>query len=108
MGRSKGGLTNKIHAVVDANGRPFKFDLTLGQTNDCKPAVDLLTVLDAGTVLLADKAHDTEPILGPLRRRLDEPCEKRMPELFSCLGTDHHAYMAAGWSNDFGPRQASG
>lgn len=62
MGRSKGGLTTKIHAVVDADGRPIKLDLTAGQTNDCKPALDLLAVLEAGAVLLADKAYDTEAI----------------------------------------------
>ena len=62
MGRSKGGLTTKIHAVVDAEGRPIKLDLTAGQTNDCKPALDLLSVLETGVTLLADKAYDTEAI----------------------------------------------
>ena len=27
MGRSRGGLTSKIHAVVDANGLPVQLDL---------------------------------------------------------------------------------
>ncbi len=62
MGRSKGGLTTKIHAVVDAEGRPVRLDLTPGQTNDCKPALDLLADLENGAVLLADKAYDTEAI----------------------------------------------
>ena len=62
MGRSKGGLTTKIHAVVDADGRPIKLNLTAGQTNDCKPALDLLTVLETDAILLADKAYDTEAI----------------------------------------------
>ena len=62
MGRSKGGLTTKIHAVVDAEGRPIKLDLTAGQINDCKPALDLLEVLETGTILLADKAYDTKAI----------------------------------------------
>ena len=62
MGRSKGGLTTKIHAVVDADGRPIKLDLTAGQTNDCKPALDLLEDLETGAVLLADKAYDTKAI----------------------------------------------
>ena len=62
MGRSKGGLTTKIHAVVDAEGHPIRFGLTAGQTNDCKPALDLLAVLEKGAILLADKAYDTEAI----------------------------------------------
>ena len=46
MGRSKGGLTTKIHAVVDADGRLIKLDLTAGQVHDCKPALDLLATLE--------------------------------------------------------------
>ncbi|BBF81547.1 hypothetical protein EM6_2149 [Asticcacaulis excentricus] len=30
MGRSRGGLTTKIHAVVDAEGRPIALELTAG------------------------------------------------------------------------------
>ena len=62
MGRSKGGLTAKIHTVVDADGRLIKLDLTPGQTNDCKPTLNLLTVLETGAVLPADKAYDTEAV----------------------------------------------
>ncbi|MGI9489945.1 MAG: IS5 family transposase [Geminicoccaceae bacterium] len=59
MGHSKGGLTTKIHALVDAEGRPIQLGLTAGQTNDCKPALDLLIALESGAILLADKACDT-------------------------------------------------
>ncbi len=31
MGRSRGGLTSKIHAVVDTNGLPVRLALTLGR-----------------------------------------------------------------------------
>lgn len=62
MGRSKGGLTTKIHVVVDADGRPIRLGLTAGQTNDCKPALDLLADLENGAILLADRAYDTEAI----------------------------------------------
>ncbi len=31
MGRSRGGLTTKIHALVDAIGRPILLKLTEGQ-----------------------------------------------------------------------------
>ncbi len=62
MGRSKGGLTTKIHAVVDADGRPIRLSLTAGQANDCKPALELLADLETGAILLADKAYDTAAI----------------------------------------------
>ena len=34
MGRSRGGLTTKIHAVVDAEGMPIALKLTAGQAHD--------------------------------------------------------------------------
>ncbi len=34
MGRSRGGLTSKIHVVVDANGLPVHLGLTGGQAHD--------------------------------------------------------------------------
>ena len=33
MGRSRGGLTIKIHAVVDANGLPMQLGLTLREAH---------------------------------------------------------------------------
>ncbi|WP_374044329.1 transposase [uncultured Bilophila sp.] len=42
MGRSKGGLTTKIHVVVDALGNPLRIHLTAGNVNDIVPACDLL------------------------------------------------------------------
>lgn len=34
MGRSRGGLTSKIHALVDAEGRPVALKITEGQAHD--------------------------------------------------------------------------
>ena len=39
LGRSKGGFTTKIHALVDALGNPLKFILTPGQRNDITQAI---------------------------------------------------------------------
>ena len=38
MGRSRGGLTTKVHALVDANGLPLELVLTPGQAGDCPVA----------------------------------------------------------------------
>jgi hypothetical protein len=40
MGRSRGGLTSKIHAVVDTNGLP-----AAGEAHDNRPALKLLSCL---------------------------------------------------------------
>jgi transposase len=62
MGRSRGGLTTKIHALVDAEGRPVALALTAGQTHDSKMAEPLLADLKQGAILLADKAYDTNAL----------------------------------------------
>jgi len=62
MGRSRGGLTTKIHALVDAEGRPVKLELSAGQAHDSTKAADLLEPLGEGAILLADKAYDNNAI----------------------------------------------
>jgi transposase len=62
MGRSRGGLTTKIHALVDAEGRPVRIGLSEGQASDCRHAEPLLGELRGDSVLLADRAYDTDAI----------------------------------------------
>ena len=62
MGRSRGGLTTKIHALVDANGNPVALKLTEGQAHDGKSASDMLAQLGAGQILLADRAYDSDAL----------------------------------------------
>lgn len=62
MGRSRGGLTTKIHAVVDADGRPISLDLTAGQAHDIRMAEPMLQAMRKGTILLADRAYDTNAL----------------------------------------------
>ena len=45
MGRSRGGLTSKIHAVVDTNGLPVRLGLTAGEAHDNRLALKLLSRL---------------------------------------------------------------
>ncbi len=62
MGRSRGGLTTKIHALVDADGRPVRLELTAGQAGDAPAAAALLENLAPGAILIADRAYDTNAI----------------------------------------------
>ena len=57
MGRSRGGLTTKIHVVTDARGLPIRLCLTSGQDHDISVAEDLLSHMKKGEMLLADKAY---------------------------------------------------
>jgi len=56
LGRSKGGFTTKIHALVDALGNPLKFILTPGQRNDIAQGETLIKGLQDTTVI-ADKGY---------------------------------------------------
>jgi transposase len=68
MGRSRGGLTTKVHAVVGACGRPLELLLTPGQAADCPAAARLLGNLRPGAIVLADKAYDADWLRRAIER----------------------------------------
>lgn len=69
MGRSRGGLTTKIHVLVDACGLPILLKLTEGQAHDGRSAEDMLETLTDGTILLADSAYDSNKLRDTLEAR---------------------------------------
>lgn len=69
MGRSRGGLTTKIHAVVDANGNPITLKLSEGQAHDGRSAADMLDTVQAGQVLLADRGYDSDALRKTMAER---------------------------------------
>jgi transposase len=69
MGRSRGGLTTKIHALVDANGLPILLKLTPGQAHDGRSAADMLESLGQGQILLADRSYDSDALRTRLARQ---------------------------------------
>src|SRR6201993_438640 len=60
MGRSRGGLTSKIHAVVDTHGLPVRLALTAGEAHDNRLCSALLSALLPQTMLLADRGYDAD------------------------------------------------
>ena len=69
MGRSRGGLTSKIHAVVDTNGLPVRLALTAGEAHDNRLADKLLSRLKSGSMLLADRGYDADWIRALAARK---------------------------------------
>ena len=69
MGRSRGGLTTKIHALVDANGLPVSLKLTEGQAHDGRSAADMLDTVGPGQILLADRAYDSDALRTTMTER---------------------------------------
>ncbi len=60
MGRSRGGLTTKIHAAVNEYGLPLRFLITEGQAHDAPACQVLLQGLQPSQVVLADRAYDAD------------------------------------------------
>jgi transposase len=69
MGRSRGGLTTKIHALVDACGLPILLKITEGQAHDGCSAKDMLGTLRRGDVLLGDRGYDSDALRIDLASR---------------------------------------
>lgn len=72
IGRSRGGLSTKVHLVVDALGLPLAFEITEGQRHDSKPAAQLVAMV-ASECLLADKAYDCNEFRDALASRACTP-----------------------------------
>ncbi|MER6883581.1 IS5 family transposase [Streptomyces althioticus] len=80
LGRSRGGLTSKIHLACDGVGRPLAFTVTGGNTNDC---TQFTAVMEAIRVprpgpgrprvrpdhVIGDKGYSSKAIRTWLRRR---------------------------------------
>ncbi|MGW0429262.1 IS5 family transposase [Streptomyces sp. NPDC002990] len=79
LGRSRGGLTTKIHLAADSRCRPLAFVVTPGQAGDAPAFPQVMARLRVPrpvgrpratpTVVLADKAYSSRAIRAHLRRR---------------------------------------
>ena len=69
MGRSRGGLTTKIHALVDAEGLPILLKLTEGQAHDGPAATDMVNGIGRNQILLGDRACDSDDLRQSLAER---------------------------------------
>ena len=69
MGRWRGGLTTKIHALVVAEGLPVALKLSVGQAHDGRSGEDMLQAIAPGQILLADRAYDSDALRHNLAQR---------------------------------------
>jgi transposase len=88
MGRSRGGLTSKIHAVVDTNGLPVRLDLQRCEAHDNRLGLKLLSRLRSGSMLLADRGYDADWIRAFVNEQgawanIPPKCNRREPICFS-------------------------
>ncbi|MFD6250464.1 IS5 family transposase, partial [Streptomyces roseolus] len=80
LGRSRGGLTSKIHLACDGRGRPLAFVVTGGNTNDCTRFTAVMEAIRVPRIgpgrprvrpdhVLGDKGYSSKAIRTWLRRR---------------------------------------
>jgi transposase len=67
VGRSRGGLTTKVHMACDTLGRPVRFLLAAGQSHDIL-AVPALLEGQRPSAVLADRAYDANSLRALLVR----------------------------------------
>jgi transposase len=67
LGRSRGGFSTKIHALVDFKGRPIHVQITPGQQGEATVAEEIIAKHARGQALLADTAYDSNAIREQLR-----------------------------------------
>jgi transposase len=68
LGRSRGGLTTKIHGAISGLGLPAKVLLTPGQAADVGQAEELLEG-SPPEVVIADEAYDSKALVDAIEAR---------------------------------------
>ena len=67
VGRSRGGLTTKIHALVDGKGLPIRLALSAGQEHDSGRATNYLAFIKLASIRLWLRVN--EPTSQTMRRQ---------------------------------------
>jgi len=91
IGRSRGGPSTKINAVVDALGNPLRFILTGGQVHDSKQAEALIDGFDFDK-LLADKAFDSDRFRAVIALKGGEAVIPPLGSRSQAIPYDKHIY----------------
>jgi transposase len=65
LGRSRGGVSTKIHVAVDGLGKPTQILLSPGQDHDVTKAPELIRGSEADKVM-ADKSYDSDALIAQI------------------------------------------
>jgi transposase len=91
IGRSRGGPSTKINAVVDALGNPLRFILTGGQVHDSKQFEALIEGFDFAK-LLADKGYDNNRIRAAIALKKAEAVIPSLSSRSQAIPYDKETY----------------
>ncbi|MCE5170689.1 IS5 family transposase [Paenibacillus profundus] len=68
--RSRGRITTKIHAAIDALGNPLRFELTAGNCHNCVKGYEMLQDMDfTGKAVIADRGYDMNNVLELIEKQ---------------------------------------
>ena len=95
IGLSRGGLSTKIHAVVDHEGLPVRIVLTAGQAHDQSAVPSLLSDLAPGRDVVADRGYDSDAVLNLIRRAGAKPHIPSLSRRLVRRSVDHAIYRTA-------------
>ena len=69
IGRSRGGLSTKINALVDQDGLPLRITLSAGRASDKAAVEELIDGLRPAKALVADRGYHAQAIIDLVRSR---------------------------------------
>jgi transposase len=67
-------MNTKLHAVTNADGRPIRFFMTVGQVSEYSGSAAPLGNMPKAERLLADRGYDAERVREALKDKRLEPC----------------------------------
>ena len=92
IGRTKGGLNSKLHAVINDEGKPIILALTAGQVSDHVGAKIVYPALPKATTLIADKGYDSDAWRAALKAMRITACIPPIASRKSPVHFDKTAY----------------
>jgi transposase len=91
LGRSRGGLSTKVHLAVRGLGCPVRFILTAGQAGDA-PQAGLLLDGAPAEIVIADTAYDADHIRNAIAAKGAEAVIPNNPSRARKYPLDAHLY----------------
>ena len=91
FGRSRGGFSTKVHAIVDAKGRPLHVALTPGERHELIAAPEPLDYA-RGNALIGDTGYDSNEFRAELKARGIKAVINSKPERARAIPKDRKLY----------------
>lgn len=96
LGRSRGGFSTKVHAIVDTKARPIHIAFTPGQRHEMVKAMDLLDYA-RGNALIGDTGYDSGDFIAEARHRELKPVIHSRPERRRSVASTEPSIEFAGY-----------